>query len=144
MFKQAAEEQGSFLRATAMWLEQKRGIVSEYERGVAQYVDYTTRMNKAQLDIDDANIRVLLTGADVGSTNTALEAQRDAAQATIDAGLLASQATTYAGLAQASYAIRSVSTSLGSTASDAASKSFVSTATEGRSYSRAFSYTRTI
>jgi hypothetical protein len=144
VFRNAAEQQRSYLRGVSRWLTENGGIVREYTRAVRQVVSFVQDKNAAIIGLDEANIRIDLAAADFASTESALDAQRAAAQATIDAGLLASEATLYAGQAQAAYSIRSISASLGSTASDGDTKSFTSSATEGQQYTRSYSLTTAI
>jgi len=142
VFRAAADEQGAYLRAISAWAEQNRGASGDYSRGVNQAVSYLTGSNKTTLDLVESKSRVDLYVADIKSTQSALTAQRQAAQASIDAGLAASTATTYAGQAQAAYSVRSISAGLGSTASDAESSNFNSRASIGNSYTKSYSYSK--
>jgi hypothetical protein len=142
VFRAAADEQSSYLRGLSTWIDQNRSITSDYARGVGQAVSFLTNSNKTTYDLAEARSRIDLSIADMESTEEALTAQRQAAQATIDAGLLASTATTYAGQAQAAYSVRSISAGLGSTASDGETKNFRASASEGGSYNKSYTYTK--
>ncbi|RLB67182.1 MAG: hypothetical protein DRH08_04305 [Deltaproteobacteria bacterium] len=142
VFRQAATEQRSYLSAVGAWTSANNAIASDYERGVTAVSRFYAGKNATVVDIAEATSRLELSQASLAATESALDAQREAAQAVIDAGLAASEATTYAGQAQAAYAIRSVSTQLGASATDSDKQSFTSSASEGRKYSRSYSYTK--
>ena len=142
VFRSAAEGQNTYLRALTGWLDQRSRTIVDYRDNVNRMVSYMGSKNSAVTAIEVAEKRILLGEAEAESTQSALDAQRDAAQATIDSGLLTAETTTYAGLAQAAYSIRSISASLGSGASDADSRSYSEGASEDVSYSRSYSYTR--
>jgi hypothetical protein len=142
VFQRAAAQQRSYLSAVGQWVSANDGIAADYRQGVTALTRFMTGKNGVTVDIEDATVRLAMSQASLAATESSLDAQRLAAQATIDAGLAASEATTYAGQAQAAYAIRSVSTQLGSTATDADSQTFSSSASEGNNYSRSYSYTK--
>lgn len=140
VFGRAAEQQRSYLRNLSVWIEQKRGAWADYSRGVSAVVGYMEGKNSAVVDLEEASVRVDLSRADFATTEQALDAQRAAAQANIDAGLQASSTTTYGALAQASYSIRDVSARLSASASDSDAKTFSSNATESNQYTRSYLY----
>jgi len=142
--QRAAEEQRAYLRSVEDWLQSNNSILETFSNGLNETVNYYRTSNRVVIDLAEARSRVALSNADIASTRSALNAQLAAAQATIDAGVASSDATTAAGLAQAAYAIRSISANLTSASSDAESKAFASTATEGREYTRSFSYTKSL
>jgi len=143
VFQQAATEQRAYLGAVGAWVSANNAIASDYERGVSAVSRFYTGKNAVVVDLADATTRLALSQNTLAATESSLDAQRLAAQATIDAGLAASEATTYAGQAQAAYAIRSISTQLGSTSADSDAQTFRSTATESNTYRRSYSYTKT-
>jgi hypothetical protein len=144
VFRNAAEQQKSYLRGVSRWLTENSGIVRDYTSAVRQVVSFVRDKNASIVGLEEASVRIGLADADMASTQSALDAQRAAAQATIDAGLLASEATLYAGQAQAAYSVRSISAALGSTSSDGDTRSFTSSATEGQQYTRSYSLTNSI
>ena len=141
--QQAASEQRAYLGAIGAWVSTNNSIAADYERGVSAVSRFYIGKNDTVVDLADATTRLALSQSSLAATESALDAQRLAAQATIDAGLAASEATTYAGQAQAAYAIRSISTDLGAAASDSDAQRFTSTASEGNQYGRSYSYTKT-
>jgi hypothetical protein len=144
VFRAAIDEQRGYLQGLSTWVSERGGVIQGYTQAARQMSTFMDEKDATILALDDANVRVELADADLESTQAALDAQRIAAQASIDAGLLAASATTYSGLAQAAFSIRSISASLGSSSTDSDSKSFSSSAVEGNSFSRSYSYTKSL
>lgn len=142
VFSAAASQQRAYLEAIGRWVSANNSVASDYERGVQALARFYTGKNAVEVDLSEATSRIQMAQAALDSIESSLAAQRDAAQAVVNAGLLASEANTYAGQAQAAYAIRSVQTQLGSTATDSDKQGYSNSASEGRNYRRTYSNTK--
>lgn len=142
VFRAAADQQRSYIQALTQWISTNNSIVADHSRALQAAVQFASQKAGVSVSLENARLDVELALADTNALQQALETQRQAAQATIDAGLASSEATTYAGLAQAAYAIRSVSASLGSSAGDNTGYNFNSSSSETDSYTRSYSYSK--
>lgn len=142
VFSAAAEQQRSYIAALNTWVSTNNSMVADHSRALQAAASYSGEKARTTVALENARLDAALAVADTNSLQSALEAQRNAAQAQIDAGLLISEATTYAGLAQSAYAIRSVSASLGASASEALGYNYADSASENETYGRSYSYTK--
>jgi chromosome segregation ATPase len=143
VFRSAAEQQNAYLRAITTWTEERSQIISQYSSTVSQMANYVESKNSSTTSLEEARSRINLAKADNAAIQSALDAQRDAAQAAVDGGLLAATATTMSGAAQAAYSMRSLSASMASSAGDTTSTSGDTSAAETTDYNRQYAYNKT-